>query len=45
MTAKQKYRVLIAKPGLGGHDRVAKFITRPEKNQQQCPLISHATTT
>jgi len=28
MTAKQKYRVLIAKPGLDGHDRGAKFIAR-----------------
>ena len=28
MTAKQKYRVLIAKAGLDGHDRGAKFIAR-----------------
>jgi methylmalonyl-CoA mutase C-terminal domain/subunit len=28
MTAKQKYRVLIAKTGLDGHDRGAKFIAR-----------------
>ena len=28
MTAKQKFRVLIAKPGLDGHDRGAKFIAR-----------------
>ncbi len=28
MSAMQKYRVLIAKPGLDGHDRGAKFIAR-----------------
>ena len=33
MTEKQKYRVLIGKPGLDGHDRGAKFIARALRDE------------